>query len=104
VGLGDDRKRPVRLLNKRSMTEIAPAQSPPTRKPRSAAMRMARSRERRRKGLFCLTLELRQTEVQMFIKCGLVKPEEARSPVAIKRAVYSVLDDFTCSRRPIPSR
>jgi hypothetical protein len=74
-----------------------------TAAPLSAAQRMRRSRERRMKGLFCLTLELRETEVEMFIRCGRLASHERTVPTALRRALYSILDDFTCSHSPLPS-
>ena len=76
--------------------------SPPTDRPPplSAAQRMRRSRERRENGLFCITLELRLSEVDAFVRCGRLKPEERASPPAIKNAVYSVLENWVCSTTP----
>jgi hypothetical protein len=61
---------------------------------------MRRSRERRKKGLFCLTLELRLSEVDAFVRCGRLKPEERASRPAIKNAVYSVLQHWVLSTTP----
>ena len=61
---------------------------------------MRRSRERRENGLFCITLELRLSEVDAFVRCGRLKPEERASPPAIKNAVYSVLENWVCSTTP----
>jgi hypothetical protein len=61
---------------------------------------MRRSRERRKNGLFCLTLELRLSEVDAFVRCGRLKPEERGSPPAIKKAIYSVLENWVLSTTP----
>jgi hypothetical protein len=84
-------------------TEIAAAQSVEKRVPHSPAERMRRSRERRMKGLFCLTLELRETEVEMFVRSGRLASHERTVPGALRRAIYSIIDDFVCARRPLPS-
>jgi hypothetical protein len=67
--------------------------SPPTAKPRSpAAERMRRHRERRRDGLRCLTIELRETEIDALIRNELLKPETRNDPSAIIDALYVFLD------------
>jgi hypothetical protein len=40
------------------------------------AQRMRRYRERRRRGLSCIRVQLRRTEVDSLIACGLVQPAE----------------------------
>ena len=84
-------------------TEIAAAQSVEKLAPLTAAQRMRRSRERRKKGLFCLTLELRETEVEMFVRSGRLASHERTVPGALRRAIYSIIDDFVCSHTPLPS-
>jgi hypothetical protein len=71
--------------------------------PLSSAERMRRSRERRKNGMFCLTLEIRESEVDAFVRCGRIKPEERASPAAIRTAVYSLLKNFVVSTTPIPA-
>jgi hypothetical protein len=57
-----------------------------------AALRMRRHRERRRDGLRCMTIELRETEITALIRKGLLK-EDVRSDVrAVKTAFYGFLD------------
>ena len=59
----------------------------PTRS--NAAERMRRHRERRRGGLRCLTIELRETEIDALIgKKGVARNDED----AIRDALYSHLD------------
>ena len=53
--------------------------------------------------MFCLTLELHESEVDAFIRCGRIKPEERTSPSAIKGAVYSLLKNLVVSTTPIPA-
>jgi hypothetical protein len=61
--------------------------------PRSpAAERMQRCRKRRRDGLRSLTTELRETEVDMLIRKGLLKTDARNDPGAICEALYVHLD------------
>jgi hypothetical protein len=68
-----------------------------------AAERMRRHRARRKSGLFCLTLEIRESEVDAFIRCRQLKPEERTSPPAIKKVIYSIVEERVLSRTPIPA-
>jgi hypothetical protein len=81
------------------MTETAPATK---LTPLSPAKRMRLTRERRKKGLFCLTLELRISEVDALVRCGRLKPEQRASHSAIKKAIYSILEDWVLSTAPFP--
>jgi hypothetical protein len=83
-----------------SQTATVPAALSLKLAPLSAAERMQRTRERRKKGLFCLTFELRESEVDMFVSCGRLKPEERASHAAIKSAVYEILEEFVLARTP----
>jgi hypothetical protein len=57
-----------------------------------AAERMRRHRERRRDGLRCLTIELRETEIDALIRKQLLNPETRNNPSAIIDALYAFLD------------
>jgi hypothetical protein len=57
------------------------------------AARMARHRARRKDGLLCLTIELRQTEVEALIRLGRLLQDDATNLVAIREALYAFLDD-----------
>jgi hypothetical protein len=59
----------------------------------AAAERMRRHRERRRNGMRCLTIELRETEIDALIREGLLKPETRNDPSAVSDALYAFLDD-----------
>ena len=83
-----------------SQTATVPAALSLKRTPLSPAERMRRTRERRKQGLFCLTLELRQSEVDAFMRCGRLKPEERVSHAAVRNAIYSVLEDWVLSTTP----
>jgi hypothetical protein len=64
--------------------------APATRSP--AAERMRRHRERRRDGLRCVMIELRETEIDALIRKELLKPETRNDPSAIIDALYAFLD------------
>ena len=70
--------------------------------PLSGAERMQRSGQRRKNGMFCLTLEIRESEVDAF-RCGRIKPKERASPAAIREAVYSLLKNLVVSMTPYPA-
>jgi hypothetical protein len=53
---------------------------------------MRRHRERRRDGLRCLTIELRETEIDVLIGKGMLKADARNHPEAIRDALYAHLD------------
>jgi hypothetical protein len=59
----------------------------------SAAERMRRYRQRRRDGLRCLLIELRETEIFALVRMGLLQPEKCNSNDAILTALYAFLDE-----------
>jgi hypothetical protein len=72
------------------------AQSNPDIKERprsSAAIRMERLRQRRRKRMRCLTIELRDSEIEEFIRRKRLSPEDRDDPKALRRTVHQYLDD-----------
>jgi hypothetical protein len=72
------------------MTAIPPSNE--SAAPSAAADRMRRHRQRRRDGLRCLVIELRETEIDVLIRKGLLKPETRNEPSAIIDALYAHLD------------
>jgi hypothetical protein len=58
----------------------------------AAAERMRLHRERRRNGMRCLTIELRETEIDALIREGLLKSETRNDPSAVTKALYAHLD------------
>ena len=58
----------------------------------AAAERMRRHRQRRRDGLRCLMIELRETEIDEFLRKGLLKPETRNDTSAIIDALYVHLE------------
>ena len=65
--------------------EITPARSP-------AAERMRRHRERRRGGLRCLIIELRETEIDALARNGFLKTDARNDLRAIEMALYNFLN------------
>jgi hypothetical protein len=53
---------------------------------------MRRHRQRRRDGLRCLTIELRETEIDALISKQLLRESDRDDPNAINRALYEFLD------------
>jgi hypothetical protein len=58
----------------------------------AAAERMRRHRQRRRDGLRCLVIELRETEIDELIRKGLLRLETRNDTSAIIAALYAHLD------------
>ncbi len=66
------------------------ATEPAARSP--AAERMRAHRERRRLGLRCLTIQLRETEIDVLIREGLLNADARNDLYAIRDAVHAHLD------------
>jgi hypothetical protein len=49
-------------------------------------------RERRRQGLRCLLIELRETEIDVLVGKGLLNSETRHDPRAVTEALYAHLD------------
>jgi hypothetical protein len=73
------------------LTVTSPTTEPAARS--AAAERMRLHRERRREGLRCMTIELRETEIDALIRRGLLKPETRNDASAVSDALYAFLDD-----------
>ena len=58
-----------------------------------AAERMRRHRQRRRDGLRCVIIELRETEVDVLIRKGLLPTENRQDYASVQSALYAFLDD-----------
>jgi hypothetical protein len=65
----------------------------------AAAERMRRHRERRRKGLRCVMVELRATEITALVRLGLLKWETRNDRRAIIAALYAYLDHTLSATR-----
>ena len=57
-----------------------------------AAERMRRYRERRRRGLWCIKVQLRRSEVDALIACKLLEPTQREDRSAIAAALHRYLD------------
>src|SRR5262249_54230802 len=57
-----------------------------------AAERMRRHRQRRRRGLRCVTIEVRRSEVDTLIARRLLAPEEWADRSALRKAIHRFLD------------
>ena len=69
--------------------------NPPTAAPTTrsaAAERMRRHRERRRDGLRCLIVELRETEIDALARNGFLKDNARNNLRSIEMALYEFLE------------
>ena len=69
--------------------------NPPTSTPApcsAAAERMRRHRERRRDGLRCVVVEIRNTEIDSLIRKGMLKADARNDPYSIQMALYEFLE------------
>jgi hypothetical protein len=57
-----------------------------------AAMRMRRSRKRRRDGLRCLRVDMRETEVDALVRRGFLKSEARNEQSAVLEGLYRFLE------------
>jgi len=76
-------------------TDVTCAMKAPTTEPAirsAAAERMRRHRERRRDGLRCVTIELRDSEIDTLARMGLLRPEMRNDANAISEALYAYFD------------
>jgi hypothetical protein len=58
-----------------------------------AAARMARHRDRRRKGLICVMVEVRSTEANFLVRGGYLSSKGRIDPVALRNALHAWFDD-----------
>jgi hypothetical protein len=72
------------------MTAIPPPTEPTALS--AAAERMRRHRQRRRDGLRCLIIELRETEIAALIRNGLLAAENRHDYGSVQLALYAFLD------------
>ena len=56
------------------------------------AQRMRRYRERRRRGLSCIKVQLRRSEVDALIACGLLEPADRQDRGVLAAALHRYLD------------
>ena len=58
----------------------------------AAAVRMRAHRERRRMGLRCVTVQLREKEIHVLIQKGFLKADARNDVYAIRDAMHAYLD------------
>jgi hypothetical protein len=59
--------------------------------PSAGALRMRRSRERRRSGVRIIPLEVKDSGIEILVRKGYLRPEQHNDAEAIKRALGKVL-------------
>jgi hypothetical protein len=69
--------------------------------PLSAAKRMARYRERKKRGLRCVTLQVRKSEIAGLVRAGLLDSNQSNDLLALKAALYRHLEETL--EDPLPS-
>src|SRR5262249_50452143 len=79
----------LKLLHCTEMMTNPPTAAPATYSP--AAERMRAHRQRRRDGLRCLTIELRETEIDALARNGFLKADTRNDPCAIEMSLYKFL-------------
>lgn len=57
-----------------------------------AAERMRRHRERRREGLRCVTIELRETEIDILVQKKLLNADARNDARCVREALYQYFD------------
>jgi hypothetical protein len=72
--------------------ELSPATNGPSRS--TSAVRMLRHRERRRRGMRFLGIELREREIEALIRRGRLNPDHRASSAAVRKALYGFLDQY----------
>jgi hypothetical protein len=63
----------------------------------AAARRMRRHRQRRAEGLRCVTILIRATDIDTFVRRGLLRSEMRNSRNAIANAIHELLDEIVGS-------
>ena len=61
---------------------------------RTGAERMRRHRERRRKRMRCITIEVREAEIDALIRRGQLHPDHRVNSAAVRKALYGFLDQY----------
>jgi hypothetical protein len=88
--LDRDAQRPQRRRGGQQRPQQAPRRSAEQR--RESADRMRLHRERKRRGLSCVTVEVRTTEIAALIRSGYLEVERHRDRCAVTAALHAYLD------------
>ena len=67
--------------------------------PSAAAERMRLHRERRRQGLQCIIVELRETEIDGLVRLGFLSAETRNDVMAIRKGLYQYFETMLDSNR-----
>jgi hypothetical protein len=59
----------------------------------AGAQRMALHRSRRRCGLRCITIELRETEIDLLVRQGRLSRDRRADRIAVRDALHALLED-----------
>jgi hypothetical protein len=78
------------MANDDEMTAVQPTTEPVPVSP--AAARMRAHRKRKRQGLRCVTVQLRETEIDVLISKGLLAVDARNDPRAVRKAVHTHFD------------
>ena len=70
----------------------AVAERTPVTRTRAAA-RMQRSRKRRREGISCYTIQLRDNEIEALVDLGLLSPVECANRRSVIKAIHAFVDE-----------
>jgi hypothetical protein len=65
-----------------------------------AAERMRRHRQRRKEGLRCAIIDIREAEIDELVRRGLLSTNDRNDPYAIVEALYRFLDAALVNGRP----
>ena len=58
----------------------------------TSAHRMQLHRQRRKSGLLCLTVEIRETEIAALVRKGMLHPDKRHDARSLRDALYGFLD------------
>ena len=58
----------------------------------TSANRMQLHRQRRKSGLLCLTVELRESEIAALVRKGMLQPDKRHDARSLRDALYGFLD------------
>jgi hypothetical protein len=71
---------------------MSPATKEPSRS--SSAVRMRWLRERRRRGVRFLAIEIREREIEALIQRGRLRPDHRANRAAVRKALHGFLDQY----------
>jgi hypothetical protein len=72
--------------------ELSPATKEQSRS--ASAARMLRHRERRRRGMRFLGIEIREREIEALIRRGRLDPDHRANSAAVRQALYGFLNHY----------